>query len=90
MANRCPTCGSAVGSIFEHIDVDCRPIGDAPRDGTIILGLFSDDVRRAVRWQEHRPHPGGGPGCGPGWVDDENGFPDDAPEAWSTLDGVAE
>ncbi|MCX5516190.1 hypothetical protein C3941_19560 [Kaistia algarum] len=83
MADRCPTCGARVASIFEHVDIDCRPIHDAPQDGSIIIGLFPDDVRNSIRWKPERSHPGGGPRLGEGWVDDENGFPIDQPEAWA-------
>ncbi|UDF29356.1 UNVERIFIED_ORG: hypothetical protein LHK14_17860 [Roseateles sp. XES5] len=83
MADRCPTCGGLVASVFEHVDIDCRPIDDAPRDGTIIIGLYQGDELRLVRWEEYRSHPGGGGSMGAGWVSDENGFPDDAPDAWA-------
>jgi hypothetical protein len=83
MANRCPTCGAAVASIFEHVDVDCRPIADAPHDGRVILGLYSRDERWTIRWADHRSHPGGGGSCGAGWVDEEMSYPAGAPEAWA-------
>lgn len=82
MTERCPTCGAHVGSIFEHVDVECREIGSAPRDGTVITGLYQGDTRTQIQWAEYRSHPGGGHGMRPGWVDTEMKYPIDAPEAW--------
>jgi len=82
---RCPICGARVTSYFEHVDVECKPIADAPRDGTSVVGLYPDDVRFWIRWEERRSHPGGGPELGAGWVDVKEKMPADAPEAF-TLD----
>lgn len=83
MGSRCPTCGANVSTIFEHVDIECRPIVDAPLDGTVILGLYSGDQRQPVLWKNRRSHPGGGGSMGAGWVDEENEFPADAPDAWA-------
>lgn len=83
MADRCPQCGGMVANFFEHVDISCRPIGDAPREGTVIVGLYRGDERRPISWAEYRSLPGGGNSLGAGWVDEENGFPEDAPDAWA-------
>lgn len=81
---RCPTCGAQVGTVFEHVDVECREIDAAPRDGSWIMGLFALDERWPIRWAEERSHPAGGHGLGSGWID-ENYLPADPPEAWAPV-----
>lgn len=85
---RCQVCGARVGYVFEHVDVSCRPIGDVPRDGTTIVGLYADDVRDVIRWSsEPRSHPAGGPDFGPGWINAEN-IPNEEPLAWAEKDSI--
>jgi hypothetical protein len=62
------------------------PMSDAPKDGTLIWGLY-DDGPCLIRWAEQRrcilAGIGGGNGYyGAGWEDDENGLIVDPPTAW--------
>lgn len=62
------------------------PIEEAPKDGTIIEGLY-DDGPCLIRWAETRrcmlAGIGGGNGYfGPGWEDDYKGLIVDPPTAW--------
>lgn len=75
----------------------CSPwlsMDDAPRDGTLIYGLY-DGKGIAIRWAETRrcmlAGIGGGNGYfGAGWEDDYNGLIMDPPEAWMSEDDFEE
>jgi hypothetical protein len=65
--------------------VDRRPIEEAPRDGTAILGLYPDGTEDSLRWNDDRRCAGEGPmACqGEGWVSlDAGGLPVDEPPEW--------
>lgn len=64
-------------------------IDDAPRDGTVIDGLYGTDWI-PIRWAESRrcmlAGIGGGNGYfGPGWEDEFNGLIVDEPSAWREI-----
>lgn len=63
-----------------------QDISTAPKDGTLIFGLY-DDGEILIRWSERRQcmlaGVGGGNGYfGAGWEDDENHLIVDEPEKW--------
>jgi hypothetical protein len=65
---------------------DQRAMDTAPRDGTTIVGIYSD-AEIPIRWSERRvcmlAAAGGGSGrFGPGWEDVHNGLIVDDPIAW--------
>lgn len=68
-----------------------RPIETAPRDGTEIIGLYSNGEEASIRWAESRKCMLAGIGGGngyfePGWEDVENGLIADEPERWRSVD----
>ena len=67
---------------------------DAPRDGTVIVGKYGNDVDW-IRWAETRrcmlAGIGGGNGYfGEGWEDDQNRLIVDDPEAWMSEENYNE
>ena len=63
-----------------------QPLEAAPRDGSVIEGLYGEETC-LIRWAETRrcmlAGIGGGNGYfGPGWEDDYNGLIADEPDAW--------
>lgn len=60
-----------------------KPIKDAPRDGTMILARYHNDVcydYRLVWW-----HPDGESDCYP-WKSEFNAYPEARCEEWASLD----
>jgi hypothetical protein len=78
-------------------DAACSPwlsMDDAPKDGTVIVGKYGNDVDW-IRWAETRrcmlAGIGGGNGYfSEGWEDDENGLIVDDPEAWMSVGNYQE
>lgn len=74
-----------------NTETNWRHLSSAPKDGTIIEGLYESGPC-LVRWAEHRQCMlagiGGGNGYfGPGWEDEENHLIVDEPMAWREESG---
>lgn len=60
-----------------------HPISEAPKDGTVIRGIYSEDTSSGVnmRWEQDRYCMIGSPQgyCGPGWFDVDEKLPLEEP-----------
>lgn len=86
------TTGETSGD-FESREIDMwKPIEDAPKDGTLIVGLYEDGEEDLIQWRDSRQcilasvaHGAGQ--RGPGWASALCDFlPVDPPTAWKPQD----